>query len=73
MLFDQLYAVYKVFGRNALKGALTPSRALVERVCKRTGADVAKAMEERNEAVEEMLEFFEACTDKDFEDPEGEG
>jgi len=63
-------AVYKMFGREHLKRFLTPPRSAIERICARTGADVEKAVEERNEMVEEVIEFVESLVDKDFVDPD---
>ena len=63
-------SVYKTFGRDAAKRFLTPPKSFVEKTCAKTGADPAAAMEERNEAVEEALEFLESLVDADFEDPD---
>lgn len=74
MLWEQLFAYYRTFGRVATRRMLTPPRSVIEKVCKRTGADVKEAINEREEMVEELMEFIDACTDKDFVDPEtGEG
>jgi len=71
-LFAAALAMYKMFGREACKRALTPQRQFVEAACKKSGASFEEAMEERNEAVEELLEFIEAMVDADFEDPDAE-
>lgn len=69
-MWDTLLQLYKMGGSLAVKRALTPPKSFVEKVCKRTGADPAKALEERNEAVDEFIEFFDSLVDEDFEDPD---
>ena len=69
-MWDTILVLYKFGGSNAVRRALTPPKSFVEKVCKRTGADVAKAMEERNEALDEILEFLDSLVDADFEDPD---
>lgn len=71
-LADLILLIYKSGGEDAVRRFLTTPEGVVKRICARTGADVAKALEERNEAVQETLEFFESLTDKDFEDPDTE-
>lgn len=63
-------SVYRAFGKDAAKRFLTPPRKQVEAICAKTGADVAKALEERDEFVAEALEFLESLVDADFEDPD---
>lgn len=63
-------SIYKTFGRESAKRFLTPPRKWIEQVCTKSGANVEKAIEERNEAVEETLEFIESLIDQDFEDPD---
>ena len=70
--YELAWAIYRTFGKEAARRFLTPPRSSVERLCKRTGADVTKALEERDEAVTETLEFLESMIDKDFEDPDEE-
>lgn len=72
-LFSLALGLYKTFGRDACKRFLTPPRSAVEHVCAKTGADVDQAIQERNEAVEQMLQFIESCVDKDFVDPDPQG
>jgi hypothetical protein len=62
--------VYKTQGADAAKRMITPPESFVKAVTNSTGADFAKALKERDEAVEENLEFLESLVDKDFEDPE---
>jgi hypothetical protein len=69
-LIEIALGIYKTFGREAAKRALTPPKAWVESACKKTGADINEALEERNEAVEELLEFIESIADKNFVDPD---
>lgn len=69
-MWDTILTLYKLGGASAVRRALTPPKSFVERVCARTGADVAKAIEERNEAVDEQIEFLDSLLDKDFEDPD---
>ncbi len=69
-LFALALATYKMFGREACKRALTPQKQFVEAACKKSGASFEKAMEERNEAVEETLEFIESMLDAEFDDPD---
>lgn len=71
-MWDTLLQLYKLGGSVAVRRALTPPRSWVEKVCKRTGANVDEALEERNEAINEVVEFFESLVDKDFEDPDDE-
>lgn len=63
-------SIYKTFGRTAARRFLTPPEKVVRAVCAKTGADIAEALEERNEFVEEALEFLESLVDEDFEDPD---
>ena len=72
-MWSTLLMVYKLAGREAAKRMLTPPRKFVEAACAKTGADFTKALEERNEAVEETLEFLESMADSDFDDPDNEG
>jgi transposase len=67
-MWEQIYSIYKTFGRGAAERALTPPRKFVERICARTGADVEEALRQRKQAVTEILEFLESLTDADFED-----
>lgn len=60
--------LYKLMGREAARRFLTPPRKFVEAACAKTGADVAKAIEERDEAVNETLEFLESIADAGFVD-----
>jgi hypothetical protein len=69
-LVEIALGIYKTFGRSAAKRALTPPRAWVEKACAGTGANVAEALEERDEWVEELLEFLESIVDSDFVDPD---
>lgn len=70
-IYALAFAAYQTYGRETAKRMLTPPRAFIEKACAKTGADVAKAIEERDEAVEETLELLESMVDKDFVDPEG--
>jgi len=69
-LLEIALMIYKLAGRDAAKRALTPPKGWVESACKKTGADLNEALEERNEAVEELLEFIESVADKNFQDPD---
>lgn len=63
-------SIYKTFGRGAAERFLTPSESLVRKICDKTGADPEEALEERNEFVQEALEFLESVVDEDFVDPD---
>lgn len=69
-LWAILLFVYKNSGRDAVKRFLTPPESFVKAVTDATGAGFNVALEERQEAVEETLEFLEALVDKNFTDPD---
>lgn len=69
-MIEQALALYKVFGREYVKRWLTPPRRVVEQACKKSGANLEKALEERNEYAEELLEFLESMVDVNFQDPD---
>lgn len=69
-MWEALIMAYKFGGENAVRRMLTVPRKTVERVCAKTGANVAQAINERNEAVEEMVEFIASMIEVDFEDPD---
>lgn len=69
-MITMVLAVYKTFGREPAKRMLTPPRKAIEAVCAKTGADVTKALEERDEWVQAGMEFIESLADADFEDPD---
>jgi len=69
-LWSILLFVYKTAGRDAVKRFLTPPESFVMAVTAATGAGFNVALEERQEAVEETMEFLDALVDKDFEDPD---
>ena len=60
----------KVFGVEAARRAMTPPEKWVREVCAKTGADPEAAIQERNEAVEESVEFLESLLEHDFTDPD---
>lgn len=65
-MFTQALALYKVFGREAAKRLLTPPKSMVEAACRKTGANLQEALRQRDQAVEETLEFLESVADSDF-------
>ena len=67
-MWNQIFAIYKTFGRDAAKRFLTPPRKFVEQACMKSGADVEEALRQRAQAVDETLEFLESLVDIDFED-----
>lgn len=67
---ELLLWIYREKGEDAVRRFLTPPEAWVRKVCKQTGADPDAALRERNEAVEETIEFLRSLVDKDFEDPD---
>lgn len=69
-MWDTILTLWKFGGASAVKRALTPPASFVRRVCERTGADPEQALEERGEMTQQMIEFLESLTDKDFEDPD---
>ncbi len=69
-MWDTLIQLYRFGGREAVKRAVTPPKRWVERACAKTGADVQKSLEERDEAVQQLVEFVESLSDPDFEDPD---
>jgi hypothetical protein len=69
-LWSILLFVYKSAGKESVVRFLTPPTSMVKSITTSTGANFEQAVEERGEAVEEMLEFLEALVDKDFEDPD---
>ena len=69
-LWTILLFLYKTAGKDTVVRFLTPPESMVKAITASTGADLAEAIEERNEAVEEMVEFLESLVDKDFEDPD---
>ena len=72
-MWSIMYMYAKVFGVEAARRALTPPEAWVRTVCAKTGADPEKAIAERNEAVNENVEFLESLIEHDFEDPDPAG
>lgn len=69
-LWEVALLAYKSEGREAAKRILTPPEKFVRQMCEKSGADPEKALEERDEAVEENLEFLESIIDHNFEDPD---
>ncbi len=51
-------SIFLTQGEAALARALTPPEAWVKTVCKRTGADPAAALEERDEAAQAWVAFI---------------
>lgn len=66
MFWNMLLTLYRTAGREAALRALTPPRRAVEAVCRQTGADVDKALRQRDQAAEETLEFLESMADSDY-------
>ncbi len=75
-MFGNVWAValmiYRAAGKDAARRFLTPPRSFVKSVCDKTGADFDQAIQERDESVEENLEFLESLVDANFEDPDTE-
>ena len=67
MMYELLINLFKLGGREAVKRALTMPRKSVEGVCKKTGADLTEALRQRDQAVEQMVQFIEAMVEHDFE------
>ena len=67
-----LLLIYKTSGRDGVKRAMTPRREWVEASCKAFGTDLEQALAERDEAIEQDLQFLEAIVDSDFIDPDPE-
>jgi len=63
-------SVYKTFGREAAKRFITPPRSVIKQLIDKTGANFELAIEERDEFVEQTLQFVESCLDADFDDPD---
>lgn len=70
LILESAVMLYRLFGRGVVKGWLTPPRAMIEAVVKVTGADFDAAVRERDEAVEELLEFIESLVNPKFADPD---
>jgi hypothetical protein len=68
-MWPLLLSIYRAYGADAAKRMLTPPRKWVESVCAKTGADVEIAIQERDEAVQETLEFLESLVDTPIDDP----
>lgn len=63
--------IYKSGGKEALRRFLTPPRGVIEKVpTAKIPGRVNAIIEEREEFTEEAVEFFEACVDEDFVDPD---
>lgn len=69
-LWSILLFLYKTAGKDAVVRFLTPPASMVKSLTTSTGADFDTAMEERDEAVQETVEFLESLVDKEFEDPD---
>lgn len=69
-LWPVIMIIYQTQGRAAVKRFLTPPKAWVEGLCKANGTDAKKALKERDEAAEEMLQFLESMVDKEWVDPD---
>lgn len=69
-MWPQIYAVYKMFGASAVRRMLTPPEKWVRKTAVANGADPDEAVRQRNQAVEETVEFLESMVDPDFEDLE---
>lgn len=70
-LWSLLMLLYRVGGKDALKRFLTiPESALAKLPLSTKPERLAMMIEERDEMVEETMEFLESCTDADFIDPD---
>jgi hypothetical protein len=69
-VWETFIYLLKIGGEPALRRALTMPRSKVAAVCAKTGANLDQAIEERDEAVEQTVQFVLSMVDHDFEDPD---
>jgi len=71
-IYDLLLGIYREKGRDGVKRFLTPPENYVRHICKKTGADFDEAIVQRDQAVEETLQFVESLVDNNFDEEEAE-